>query len=84
MISIFRSKYDGGPINYFHGRDEIEADEVVVLEKKVFGEVYRYAEPAQKGRWAFGGTILFTSNGIYPQFTTPIKLHDRNMDIEGR
>ena len=29
-----------------------------------------------------GGDILFTSNGIYPEFNTPIKLHDRNMELE--
>lgn len=84
MIQIFRSKYKSGPINYFHDRDEIEANDVVILTKKVGGQVYKYAEPAQKGNWAFGGSILFTSNGIYPEFTTPIKLHDRNMDMEGR
>ena len=81
MINIFRDGYDA-EINYFHGRTHVKASEVVVREKIVCGGKYRYAEPAQEGCWAFGGTILFTSNGIFPEFNEPIKLHDRDMTKE--
>ena len=55
----------------------------MVLKTSTFrGETYTYAEPAEPGNYAFGGTILFTSNGCYPDFNVPIKLHDRQMDLE--
>jgi hypothetical protein len=73
---------DDCPINFFHGREFLQRNEVVIKEKTVFGSTYKYAEPSQKGNWAFGGSILFTSNGIFSEFNTPIKLHDRNMDLE--
>ena len=82
MINIFRSKDKDPEINYFHGRDWVKRDEVIFKEKKVYGQTYQYAEPSTPGDYAFGGTILFTSNGIYPEFNTPIKLHDRRMDLE--
>jgi hypothetical protein len=82
MINIYRSKDYDCVINFFYGRNFVERNEIVLKEKKVFGEVYRYAEPVEKGDYAFGGTILFTSNGIYPEFNTPIKLHDRRMKLE--
>ena len=81
MINIYRSGYDC-PINHFHGQEYVEHDDVVIKTKEVFGTPYKYAEPAISGDWAFGGTILFTSNGIFPEFNEPIKLHDRNMDLE--
>ena len=81
MINIYRSGYDS-PINHFNGRESVRRDEVVVKTKVVFGKEYTYAEPAIEGSWAFGGTILFTNNGIYPEFSVPIKLHDRNMLME--
>jgi hypothetical protein len=57
-------------------------NEVVVKKKMVYGKEYTYAEPTKIGNWAFGGTILYTSNGIYPEFNVPLKLHDRDMDKE--
>jgi len=81
MIDIHRSTYDSN-LNYFHGRDYVNRDEVVVKEKDVYRRTYRYVEPAKQGAWAFGGTILFTSNGIYPEFNTPLKLHDRDLTLE--
>jgi len=87
MINIYRSKDYDPEINYFHGRDCVESKEIVLKEKRVYGQgitqqVYQYAEPKEPGDYAFGGTIIFTSNGIYPEFNTPIKLHDRRMDLE--
>jgi len=83
MINIFRSGYDS-EINKFYGREYVERKEVVIKKRKYFAdsEEYTWAEPAEAGTWAFGGTILFTSNGIYPEFNTPIKLHDRDMSKE--
>ena len=81
MIDIYRCDYDS-KINYFHGRAFVQRNEVVIKTKNVFGEKYTYVEPAEPGVYAFGGTILFTSNGIYPEFNTPIKLHDRQMNLE--
>jgi hypothetical protein len=87
-ISIYRSSYNGRAddcsINVFCGRESVERDEIVLKTKPLFGRegTYTYAEPKEPGSYAFGGTILFTSNGIYPEFTTPIKLHDRDMRKE--
>jgi len=55
---------------------------VKLIEKSYGGKPYIFAEPTKEGRWSFGGTILYTSNGVYSEFNTPIKLHDRNMDLE--
>ena len=77
MIQIYRGDYDS-KLNHFHGKNCVRRDEVIL---KKMGE-YVYAEPAINGTWAFGGTLLFTSNGVFPDFTTPIKLHDRNMALE--
>ena len=82
MIHIYRARDYDCEINFFHGREWVKRDEVVVKTKKVFGKDYTYAEPSTPGIYAFGGTILFTSNGIFPEFNEPIKLHDRRMDLE--
>jgi len=86
MIDIFRSSnhgvIDDCKLNFFHGREFVQRNEIVLKEKNVWGTKYLYAEPAKPGNWAFGGSILFTSNGIHSAFNTPIKLHDRNMDLE--
>jgi len=81
MIQIYRNDYDSW-MNEFHKRQDIKKDEITIKTKTVFDKPYTYAEPTKKGNWAFGGTILFTSNGIFPEFNEPIKLHDRNMDLE--
>lgn len=83
MIEIYRSCIGDCPINEFCDREELDIDEVVIKTKTVFGKEYTYAEPKKESSWAFGGNILYTSNGIYPEFNTPIKLHDRNMRLEG-
>lgn len=91
MIPIYRSRDYDCEMNFFHGRDWVKRDEVVVKTKKIlrifssknlFGGEYTYAEPSVPGNYAFGGTILFASNGIYPEFSEPLKLHDRRMDLE--
>ncbi len=81
MIGIYRNQYDS-ELNLFHGKTNVERNDVKLIKKSYHGEPYTFAEPTKEGRWAFGGTILYTSNGIYPEFNTPIKLHDRNMDLE--
>ena len=81
MIDIYRSNYDC-QINEFHKREYVNKNEVIIKTKNVFGKMYKYAEPNKKGVWAFGGTFLYTSNGIFPEFNEPIKLHDRNMEME--
>ena len=78
MINIYKAGIDS-PINKFYNRDYVSRDEVIIKERELFGKKYRYAEPIEKGVWAFGGNILFTSNGIYPEFNEPIKLYDRDM-----
>jgi len=83
MIDIYRSRNNDCEINFFHGREWIRRSEVIVKTKEVFGKEYTYAEPSVSGDYAFGGTLLFTSNGIFPEFNVPIKLHDRQMDLEG-
>ncbi len=88
MINIYRSKDYDCPINFFYGKDHVQRNEVVIKKRhlhggeSILGEVYVYAEPSTPGDYAFGGTILFPSNGIYPEFNTPVKLHDRRMDLE--
>jgi len=82
MIDRYTNDYDAD-INVFFGRESVEASEVVIKTKELHvGGVYRYAEPARPGHYAFGGTILYTGNGMFPAFNQPIKLHDRNMDLE--
>lgn len=82
MIDIFRGSYDS-EINFFYGRAWVERNEIALKEKTApDGKKYLYAEPAEPGSYAFGGTLLYTSNGIYPEFNTPIKLHDRQMNLE--
>ena len=85
-IFIYRSSHlgrvDDCSINVFHGRDAVAREEIVLKKKTVFGREYTYAEPTAPGSYAFGGTILFTSNGNFPEFNTPIKLHDRDMKKE--
>jgi len=81
MISIYKAGY-GCSINEFYNRDKVSRDEILVKTKEVCGRTYTYAEPAKEGMWAFGGNILYTSNGIFPEFNTPLKLHDRNMAME--
>lgn len=81
MITIHRGTYDS-ELNKFHGRQHVERKEIILKRRNYFGEDYTWAEPAEEGTWAFGGTILFTSNGIFPEFNTPIKLHDRDMSKE--
>jgi len=84
MIHIYRQKDYDSEINFFHGREWVKRDEIVVKTKEVFGRQYTYAEPSTPGNYAFGGTILHTCNGIFPEFNEPLKLHDRQMDLEGR
>ncbi|OHD23696.1 MAG: hypothetical protein A2Y38_24605 [Spirochaetes bacterium GWB1_59_5] len=81
MIYIYRDGYDS-VINVFHGRPWVRRAEVVIKTKNVYGKIYRYAEPATPGNYTYGGTILCTSNGIYPDFLEPVKLHDRDMNQE--
>lgn len=82
MIRIYRSGGNDCAINEFRNRECVNRAEVVVKEKNVEGKVYKYAEPSKRGSWAFGGNILYTSNGVFPEFNEPIKLHDRNMLLE--
>jgi len=82
MINIYKTGNEDCVLNTFYGRNYVSRNEVVIKEKIVFGEKYIYAEPAKDGVYAFGGNILFTSNGIFPEFNTPIKLHDRDLSIE--
>lgn len=81
-IQIYRSTDYDCVINLFNGRADVGREEVVIKTKNVYGTLYTYAEPSIPGQYAFGGTILFTSNGIFPEFNAPIKLHDRRMDLE--
>ena len=82
MINIYRSGNYDPEINVFHGRGYVTKNEVVLKTKNVFGRNYEYAEPLKPGCYAFGGSFLFTSNGVFPEFNHPIKLHDRDMSKE--
>ena len=84
MISIYRDDASSQlqPLNYFRGRWRIHRNEIVVKTTIVRGTQYRYAEPAIPGQWAYGGTLVHTDNGIYPELTEPLKLHDRDMTQE--
>lgn len=84
MIDIYRTKDHDSILNVFSGRWSLEVKEVIIKTKRVFGRDHVYAEPSKPGLYAFGGSFLFTSNGIYPEFNIPIPLHDRNMELEIR
>ena len=92
MIHIYRHSRNGVPhdcdINVFHGREWIKPEEVRLVRRLLFfydsqrAEDYVHAEPAAPGMYAFGGSFLYTSNRIYPEFNKPIPLHDRDMSKE--
>ena len=82
MINIYRSKDYDCEINFFHGREWVRQDEIVIKTKTFSFGKYTWAEPAIAGNYAFGGTILYTCNGVFPEFNEPIKLHDRQMNLE--
>ena len=83
MIDIYKADWSDCPINYFYGKTQVRRDEFVIKTETVFKRIYTYAEPIKPGNYAFGGNLLFTSNGIYPEFANgAIKLHDRQMNLE--
>ena len=88
MINIYRSSRNGAPngceINVFHGREWIKPDEVRLVHRELYNGPYTHAEPREPGFYAFGGSFLYTSNGVYPEFNKPIPLHDRDMNKERR
>ena len=81
MINIYRDT-DDSKINKFYGRASVDRDEIEFVDRILFGKPEPFARPAEPGFWAFGGTFLYTSNGIFPEFNRPIKLHDRDMTKE--
>jgi hypothetical protein len=87
MIQIYRSSYNGqiydSEINHFHKREYVLPKEVRLIHRELYNGPYVHAEPAEDGMWAFGGSFLYTSNGVYEEFNKPIPLHDRNMALEG-
>ena len=86
MINIYRSSRNGVPsdceLNVFHGREWIKPSEVRLVDHQLCNGPYTHAEPAKPGFYAFGGSFLYTCNGVYPEFNTPIPLHDRDMSKE--
>lgn len=84
-IEIYRSNgnwQNTEPLNYFGDRVTVRKKEIIIKQKIINGETYTYAEPAKPGSWAFGGNLLYSSNGVaWPQ-SEPVKLHDRNMRLE--
>ena len=88
MIYIYRSSRNGVPsdceLNVFHGREWIKPEEVRLVTRELYNGPYTHAEPARPGFYAFGGSFLYTCNGIYPEFNKPIPLHDRDMSKERR
>lgn len=84
MISIFRDHISTNcPLNVFNERHSVRRDEVRIVENAHGVQGNTVAMPAEKGRYAFGGTFLYTSNGAFPEFNKrPVPLHDRNMDLE--
>ena len=59
--------------------DNAPDNAVVIIEDKVMGKYRIRAVPANMGnRWSmFGGTFIYTSNGVVPHSGDAIKLHDR-------
>lgn len=86
MIHIHRTAYNGNiydpAICEFHGRESVNPKELEYVTRELWGELADFARPAKKGNWAFGGSFLYTSNGIYPLYTRPIPLHDWNLDLD--
>lgn len=52
---------------------------VVIIEDVIMNKPRIRAVPANKpgDRAMFGGTLIYTSNGVVPHFGIPIKLFDR-------
>lgn len=86
MIQIFRPSYNGQTygcaLNVFNNSEWVEASEVVVKTHSYFGKEYVYAEPAAEGRYAYGGCLIYDGGNSNIAFNVPMKLHDRNMDLE--
>ena len=86
MINIYRTVFSGqrydSPMCEFHTRDSVGVDEVEFVERTIGGSEHNFARPAKKGNWAFGGSFLYTSNGIFTRYNRPIPLHDWNLDLE--
>ncbi len=78
---IYRPTYCGRTydceINVFCGRETVEPKEIVIKTDRIMGKNYTWAEPVKPGRYAFGGGII-CPDGLQH----PVKLHDRNMDLE--
>ena len=71
--------------NWEFDSDDLPENIVMIKERKLFGEVYRHAEPlvpVDKGcvGWMAGGAILYSSDSRFPG-GKPVKIHDRQ---EGR
>jgi len=87
MINIHRTAFGNKvydpEICEFHGRYSVDPDELEYIERKTWdGKQTDFARPAKKGNWAFGGSFLHTSNGIFPKYNNPIPLHDWNLDLD--
>lgn len=63
--------------------DMIPGDELVLVERTLFGKESNYAIPAEilrSGRHSmFGGNFIYTSDSRFPS-DAPIKVHDRLED----
>lgn len=88
MINIYRTVFSGqrydSPMCEFHTRDSVDISEIEFVKRRIGYEDHNFARPAKKGHWAFGGSFLYTSNGIFPQYNKPIPLHDWNLDLPGQ
>lgn len=47
-----------------------------LVERVLFGEVYRHLEPVEPGQYMFGGNIAYSSDSRFPS-RYPLKVHDR-------
>ena len=79
------SKEDSIVMHYDNGLDldMIPGDELVLVERTLFGKQSNYAVPASilnsRRHSMFGGNFIYTSDSRFPS-DAPIKVHDRLED----
>ena len=71
---------NGGPFNEDYA-NKSGIPIVRMVERNLFGKVYKHLEPDAAGTYAAGGCYVNTSDSRFPN-EYPLSLHDRDMSKE--
>jgi len=91
-IEVYKSKYDatnggvtalvtdaiivGPDMPALSEANAITRPALRVVERKLFGSIYRHLEPIEPGQYMFGGNLGYSSDSRFPN-EYPLKIHDR-------